>query len=253
MRREIYRSVALSILRDYLTNISLYTQKKCNYLLSKIYIKVRFANPWVRNNKNYLFIHIPKNAGTSFRVQNKINETNHIPFSRYCIFDKDKANSTPSFAIIRDPVTRLRSSFFYLKESIVYKSFNRSYDANKIANIETFEEFVLTLKKDKKFCRNVLNYGPFIPQCHWIKGVDGCKVLYIVKQDCMQHQIPLLAKLLNIDISLDIHINKTSLSPESKKDIPDFLAEIIRDIYSEDNFLYQNIDSKRPTQLKYFF
>ena len=69
----------------------------------------------------------------------------------------------------------------------------------------------------------------------------------------MQHQIPLLAKLLNIDISLDIHINKTSLSPESKKDIPDFLAEIIRDIYSEDNFLYQNIDSKRPTQLKYFF
>ena len=75
MRREIYRSVALSILRDYLTNISLYTQKKCNYLLSKIYIKVRFANPWVRNNKNYLFIHIPKNAGTSFRVQNKINET----------------------------------------------------------------------------------------------------------------------------------------------------------------------------------
>lgn len=82
-------------------------------------------------NKNLLFIHIPKTGGLSIleymkRLQNNINPAshkgflaylNHVPLKYYYndILGKEKIKATVKFTSVRNPVSRLKSIYFFIK------------------------------------------------------------------------------------------------------------------------------------------
>ncbi len=95
------------------------------------------------NNKNILFIHIPKTGGTSIEAwlskhsSNGINffSTEHLPFlkcvpqhltySELKVFLASFMSFDYIFTIVRNPYKRLESEYFYRTEKVIQKAIKR--------------------------------------------------------------------------------------------------------------------------------
>lgn len=144
---------------------------ECKYtLINKIYKKKAFYHN-VETKLNFIFIHIPKTAGTSITKSLFGNNVDcqHIPIIRYHAYDSIKCQSCYKFAIVRNPWGRLFSAFNYIN--------NKKWNASKgrdarwaqvyLKNIDDFQTFVKYLEK-KKFARSVKRYIHFQDQLDYI-------------------------------------------------------------------------------------
>ena len=94
------------------------------------------------HNLEVLFIHIPKAAGMSIvdSLYN-MNKSHHASALDYLKEDKEKFNAAFSFAITRDPYTRLYSAYSYLKTggmNIVDRAWWDLY----LRKYKNFEQFI---------------------------------------------------------------------------------------------------------------
>ena len=140
----------------------------------------------LKGSVKYSFIHIPKTGGTAFSYwieqQQKINLCNEIkPYKTHVLSTIDVARlNTQPITIIRHPVDRFISSFYYWKKgSEDIKEWQRSNNW-KIANaIETPDDLISILKnpqhplykKTKYSLTNKDQYTHiyhFTPQSRWI-------------------------------------------------------------------------------------
>tara|TARA_R110002012_G_scaffold87245_2_gene215946 strand:+ start:2241 stop:2825 length:585 start_codon:yes stop_codon:yes gene_type:complete len=116
-------------------------------------------------NTDYYFIHIPKNAGTSFIKQfcpNSDGLGSHFPIRLY---DKVK-----TLAIVRHPKDRLESIYNYSK---MEKSYWHSQDGSTVygknelydyCSTHSYSEFVKAVCEENKFPNNI----HLIPQWFWL-------------------------------------------------------------------------------------
>jgi len=155
--------------------------------------------------KDYYFIHIPKNAGTSiinqfFKLDNKIGTHYNINYYPNNIRKK-------TFAICRNPYTRLVSCYNYFK---MKKSYWHSNDGStpyglhelyNYCNKNTFDIFVKDLCVNNKFTNNI----HLLPQYKWIITPDNKIVSKIIKIENINKE---LSELFNEKIDL-IKINKS--------------------------------------------
>jgi hypothetical protein len=74
------------------------------------------AFPSMIRQRGILFIHIPKNAGTSISHALYGREIGHHPVAWYRDRFPHSLAGIPSFALIRDPVSRFVSAFVFLKD-----------------------------------------------------------------------------------------------------------------------------------------
>ena len=113
------------------------------FIIYKIYFSI----------KDIIFLHIPKNAGTSFK---------HMYPE---IIHKNHANSFPdinniNIAIVRNPYTRFQSIFNHIFKR---SNLNGNYQSSKdLKNIKTLDDFVNAYydinNKNYKHVRNLLNW-----------------------------------------------------------------------------------------------
>lgn len=151
--------------------------------------------------KNYdlYFIHIPKNAGTSFILEFCESNIGHRKISDY---DKKIWNKT--IVIIRNPYTRLISLYNYAKlDKSYWHSLDKSTKYGKhilydYCNSHTFEEFIIDLCVYNKF-DNDRQYLHLLPQFYWILTPEKKIVSKILRFSNLNEDI---YNILNIDIKL---------------------------------------------------
>ena len=204
-------------------------------------------------NKDIIFLHIPKNAGTSFKImypeiQHK-NHANSFPNSNYI-----------NIAIVRNPYTRFQSIFQHIfKRSNLNGNYQPAWD---LKNIKTLDDFVDAYydpkNKNYKKVRNLLNwnknkiqkYKYFINNggcpkinnygcIHWAPQYlfinDASKIDYLIKFENFNTEINKLQlmgilnkkKIIKKNQSKDIH---KSLSPKAIK--------LVNEIYAKDFYLW---------------
>jgi len=124
------------------------------------------------------FIHVPKNAGTfinsvvypEFAPETSTKINAHHSAQYLSLLDKRAFDSIRKFAILRNPVARLRSAFDYLK-------FKTPFDTDKAFA----EKFLIHFANFEEFCANVnddtftalMRWPHFQPQISFICDTHG--------------------------------------------------------------------------------
>lgn len=125
--------------------------------------------------RSLIFIHIPKNAGTSISTAIYGRGLAHYRASFYRQLDPAFYDSLPSFAILRDPIDRFLSAYFFVKNGggdmiDLYPSWIKIYDRNGIDNLNIDEFIALHQSMTQRYRR--LDYV-LRPQHEFVVNDDG--------------------------------------------------------------------------------
>ena len=196
-------------------------------ILILLLIFINYKNTEFFNNKHkslikntdYIFIHIPKNAGTSFSKKYCGNEVGHTTANSYNIKELKK-----SAAIIRNPYDRLKSCYKYFKMDNNYWS--KKYGNPKYHDYckkNSFKKFVDDLHSKKLVFDIHLQ-----PQVYFLKknGVIYTKIIRL------EHMNEDFKKIFNKDIEISL-INKSNhidikLDKETKNKIYEIYKEDVK-------------------------
>lgn len=193
----------------------------------------------IKEEKKYLFIHIPKNAGTYIRKMfpgingghdhvSALNIKKHLPH----VFNK-----CYKFAVIRDPYERCVSMYnFHVNTAIMDIQGWGIYGMNilKKHNVESFEDFVELLYKNKN---NIKKLGEIVweKQTHFITDENGNIIVdKLIDIENLDKEVKILKKRFNITIPtpkkrINVSQTKDYMSYYSNQLIYDMVTNIYRD------------------------
>jgi chondroitin 4-sulfotransferase 11 len=168
--------------------------------LRRLFSGMTLDYPKSFDNHKCIFIHIPKNAGTSVRSNLKLDSNlGHQPLSWYENLDNDKYKSYFKFCFVRNPWDRLVSAYFYLKEK--QSSRRSSIAARDLTNhFQSFDDFVIHWINDE----NIYKEKVFFPQHYFMKNQMG-----ILSMD-------FVGRVENINSDIETIMNAIGMSNQSK-------------------------------------
>lgn len=190
-------------------------------------------------NSNILFFHVPKVAGRSFNYMlYKKDNTLHIKAKNYLKFFHRHLNDNFSFAIMRCPIERLVSSFYFLKSGgtkdcrVDHKSI---YDSEIFNSIETFIDNYLDKKGDLSLDHVLM------PQHYYFSASDNILVDHIGILDRVDLTLAILNKYSDRSFNLP-YKNKNNYS--HKIQLSKRHKEIIGRVYAKDLDIYSKLICK---------
>jgi hypothetical protein len=223
--------------------------------MQKDKIKVSGDENVLENRFQFIYVHIPKNAGTSIRkkikniydfvivdahdIKNqqyprKIISIGHVPFSHYSEQEK-------LISFVRNPVSRCISMFYYhklhQKFSDINVFINHIYNDKQIVNFirnKTHPTINSYLLKSK---RNTNVSFSWKCQTYWISS----DIYFIGKIETLEEDLKKLCDKLNCTYVYNkINFNINSNKPQGKIYISEETKQKIYEIYKEDfdNFNY---------------
>jgi hypothetical protein len=132
----------------------------------------------ISDKHKVVFIHIPKNGGTSVEKNLNMFETGHKNWSYYKSRYPDRWKNYESLAVIRNPFDRLVSCYNYAKmESSYWHSSdgNAIYGKHPDYNVCNELEFNQLMQGFLNGKIHLKQLG-WTPQCKWISGPSGIMV-----------------------------------------------------------------------------
>lgn len=189
----------------------------------------------ISDEKKLIFVHIPKNAGTSLEKQLNMRATGHKSWQIYKSSYPQEWNSYMSFAIIRNPIDRLVSNYEYAK---MEKSYWHSTDGKSIYG--KHPDYELCTKHSFKEIVDLLMNKPMLfkhegwkPQYTWICDNNlNIKVQHVIKYEELND------RLKQLNICNDLQVLNTSKRKESSSYYDEDLIQKVRSIYEIDFRLF---------------
>ena len=177
-----------------------------------------------------LFIHVPKNGGTSInRALFDSHGAGHIAFHALeLIYSADELNSLFKFSVVRNPWSRLYSSYTYLKKG-GGNDFDKRWADENLAEVDSFRDFVLEWLEEER----TMSFVHFVPQHFYILDGRGRNRLdYLARFERLNEGFEHITKTLSIDRSLD-HLNKSVHTDYREAYDPEMIAKVAR-VYAKD-------------------
>lgn len=190
------------------------------------------AGEFIVNNKIYFFLHIPKTGGTTWsKIFRNIGLTTGHGFLKF------KPDGY-SFALIRNPLDRLVSCFFYLKNGGCH--IGDYEDAVKYNIIEnTFDSWIYKFNENPSFYFKQQHIMPMISRIGKKEYLD-----HIGLYENLENETLHLYKLFfSQEIKLKIPIINKSSHQHFEKYYNLELKNIVKKLYEEDITLYEEINN----------
>ena len=195
-----------------------------------------------------VFIHIPKNAGTSVVGLLRASDTDCIikrHGSASFVMDEigeAEFRSRFSFAFVRNPWDRM-VSIFYFQKSWTRKHGKWPIDPNelnedtplKFYQEDDFLGFIPWFLDRSHTSLTVHNHIPNQEQLAWLTNKEDTDIIvdFVGKVENIAEDMAIVQKILGIKEKLP-HRNKTIRKPEYRKYYDDETAELIADVFSRD-------------------
>ena len=187
------------------------------------------------------FIHITKSGGTNIKDKNKNNE---LYFGEY---HKEDAlyyykKKMPCFAIIRNPIERYESMFYY-----------NTFGSNKYSksnNIEDINLFVDKHYDNPKFINKFENGTQFRKQVSWLND-NNCYIILFDKKKLVNNIENFLLDKFSIHYKYDYEEKRINVSNMKEKvQLTQNSIDKIKKLYHEDVQLYNNLLRYQQRNLK---
>ena len=178
-----------------------------------------------------VFIHIPKNAGSSITEAIFRKRVGHRAIRTLKIHEHKLIENLLTFTFVRNPWDRFLSAYKFFEQGGLNAA-DKKWATENLAVFGGFREFTLALR-DRQFAKTILWQKHFRPQSFWIVDQAGnlC-VDYIGRFEQLEDDFRTLCSILGIKRNLK-HLNggehesyTTYYDGES--------VRIVRDIYEKD-------------------
>ena len=213
-------------------------------IFKKTALQKHFKSDNVSYDNNFVFIHVPKNAGTAVSSSLNINTSKHNTVEEYiATLGKDIYGDMLSFAFVRNPFSRFLSLYNYarMEESYYHSAVNpenaiygKHMDYEILKNT-SIEEAAILLQKGK------LVHNPphrqWNEQCFWLKDQnDQLNVKYLGRFEDIEFHLRNLTQLLGIKQIKNLpKINRSSyIKSDYKQIIGHETRAILENFYKED-------------------
>lgn len=179
-----------------------------------------------------VFIHIPKNAGTSVVDSLFGCDSRHVPWTEYDVANPKKFQRYFKFAFVRNPWDRVLSAYTFLSRGGMNEA-DAQWAAENISQFKTFESFVCEWVNE----RSIWEWVHFKPQHHWICDSRlKSKMDFLGRMESLDSDFQSVCHQLNLRRELPVR-NRTRSSNYTEAYTPR-MAEIIRDAYRVDIELF---------------
>lgn len=205
-----------------------------------VFPRYEFIN--VNIEQSVIFIHIPKNAGSSISEAFGFKHVNHSTYLQLeAVVGESDIRDFYTFTFVRNPYDRFISLYHYarLTESKYHSSINPDkamygkhldYDLLKDADVKDCAIYLIEgkLKHDNSWLH-------WQPQVNWLKDKNGEILIdFVGRYENLEVDYHKIAKRLGIDAELKHH-NKSRNNHSSYRDLFDKdTKKIIEEYYEED-------------------
>ena len=195
------------------------------------------------NNNKVGFIHITKSGGTNIKDKNKNKE---LYFGR--VHNEDALyyykKQMPCFAIIRNPIERYESMFYY-----------NTFGSNKYKknnNIKDINLFVNEHYNDPNFIKKFENGTQFRKQVSWLND-NNCYIILFDKENLVKNIKHFLLDEFSIHYNYDFKTKNINVSNnKGKVQLTQNSIDKIKELYHEDVELYNNLLEYQKRNLNLF-
>lgn len=199
--------------------------RNCSYeKLKKYHLKYHLYGVQEWGQRDFIFIHIPKTAGTSVNFSLGMPDIGHLTFLELNNIDPCSFNSEKKyFSILRDPVQRIISTFKYVH---LQKFRNGGYTSLiRVADHKTLSSFV-----DNFLTKEVVGKHYFFRQtATFLKGAPVNNT-YVINYNNIVEGIGNFSRIVGCEIDLPVK-NSSSKYHGLDLDIEERHAEKIRHLY----------------------
>ena len=227
-------------------------------LITIIIVSILFGIQYlIHGSAKYRFVHIPKTGGTAMNIwidqQHKINLCKEIRTTHTHILNTydAKIQGFKPFTIIRHPIDRFISSFYYWKKgSADIEGWRRTADWETGNEIDTPDDLIKILKNTQHPLHKKINHAiasrdqytqrwHFLPQSAWInEHINPIIICYDSKNLASNIQKVFDDLKINCPIHNMTVLNK-SLTPKQKPQLNQESIQWIHHIYKEDFILWE--------------
>ena len=190
---------------------------------------------------NSIFVHIPKNGGMCVmkNLYGVERQLGHPPAITYYTVDPDAFQRAFVFTIIREPISRFKSAYAFLKSGGI----NPLDKAFAEANLpwSDLEEAITRIEGEDLWPR-LMRWMHFRPQCHYVAGAENDKpyrIDFFGRQDRMQESLDIVCQTLGRPLIEARPVNTTRRTVSVE--LSDRSREILDRVYRDDFQLWDNV------------
>lgn len=245
------RCVPFDMDRNY---IPLYAEtfKTINY-------KIRSIHVWARSHfsetkkhldmfqkSGIIFVHIPKNAGSSIVRALYGEPILHNSAQYYRAVNGKTWSELPSCAILRDPTERFISAYNYLRYDS-RRTHDREFGDTILARYEDAQDCANAMVADPAIRQEIMRWSHFRPQSEFICDRNGkVMVSFLGSMQYMEHFVHALNQVSGKTIALTI-ANVGTRSKSKNIDI----SSLIKLAYQNDQLLFDMVGRQEDKIIQY--
>lgn len=156
----------------------------------------------IHKKTGVIYIHIPKTGGNSITriLYNRSSKHagSHRAAWEYQCYDAKKYDSYYVFTMVRHPLSRMRSAFYYLKNGGMNAG-DKAFGDTVLAPFATFSDLLRTMQKDPALKARVMGWIHFLPQSYYLCNPQGeCIVPNILRIENFNADMRMLCDRLGI-------------------------------------------------------
>jgi hypothetical protein len=202
--------------------------------------RVGFAYPDYFDATKSIFIHIPKAAGTSIAMALYGRQIHHHDWQVWHNLNPKKFNDYFKFAVVRDPVSRFHSSFYFLKNGGMNAA-DKQFADTVLKDFESPDALARALV-DLNVQNPVLDWWHFRPQADFVADEHGqSKMDLLIRFENMDAGFKHVAQRLNCKSVALPHLNKTKIQPEVN--LEKEARDVLGCLYRKDFILWEEHSS----------